>query len=104
MKAGARKNLLVGGHSLSAKLLRLILPLISLTLVVLFGVLEIRHYNNQREELVSLLDDLVTIQSSAFVSSVWEYDISQITALLADFQRLPETESAAVYDVSGELL
>ncbi len=90
--------------SLTAKLLRLYLPLVSLSLLILFAVLEVRYYSSQRAELLKTVDEIVAVQSSAFALAVWEYDDNQIEALLADMEELPQITSVAVYDGAKELL
>ncbi len=91
-------------NSLIAKLLAIYLPLVSLSVVILFGVLEARFYLSSRSELIDELKQLVSVQDSAFASAVWEIDTDQINALLAEIGRLPNIQSAEVYDTSGEKL
>ena len=90
--------------SLIVKLLAIYLPLVTLSVIILFSVLEMRFYFDQRDELVSELKQLTTVQSSAFASAVWEIDNDQINSLLSDIKKLPMISDAGVYDTSGELL
>jgi len=98
------KALFFKPNSLIAKLLAIYLPLVSLSVVILFGVLEARFYLSSRSELVDELKQLVSVQDSAFASAVWEIDTDQINALLAEIGRLPDIQSAEVFDTSGEKL
>ena len=94
----------ISPKSLSAKLLRLYLPLVSLSLLILFAVLEVRYYSSQRAELLKTVDEMVAVQGSAFALAVWEYDDNQIAALLADMKELPQISSVAIYDGAKDLL
>ena len=98
------KGPILNSRSLSAKLLRLYLPLVSLSLLLLFAILEVRYYQSQRTELLKTVEELVAVQSSAFAAAVWEYDDSQIVTLIADLERLAHLESVAVLDGTGEIL
>ncbi len=98
------KTLFFKPNSLIAKLLAIYLPLVSLSVVILFGVLEARFYLSSRSELIDELKQLVSVQDSAFASAVWEIDTDQINALLAEIGRLPNIQSAEVFDTSGEKL
>ncbi|MBT4939227.1 MAG: HAMP domain-containing protein, partial [Rhodospirillaceae bacterium] len=80
------------------------MPLVSLSVVILFGVIEARFYLSSRTELIDELKQLVSVQDSAFASAVWEIDTDQINALLAEIGRLPDIQSAEVFDTSGEKL
>ena len=70
----------------------------------MFSVLEARFYFNSRDELSGSLKQLISVQGSAFASAVWEIDGDQINSLLAEIERLPHIQSAAVKDISGEIL
>ncbi|MBT5940786.1 MAG: response regulator [Rhodospirillaceae bacterium] len=98
------KTLIFRPNSLIAKLLAIYLPLVSLSVVILFGVLEARFYFSGRSELIDELKQLVSVQDTAFASAVWEIDTDQINTLLAEIGRLPNIQSAEVFDTSGENL
>ena len=91
-------------NNLVSKLLAINIPLVCLSVLILFSVLEARFYFNSRSELSGSLKQLVSVQDSAFASAVWEIDGDQIRSLLAEIERLPHVQSAVVTDVSGEVL
>jgi CheY-like chemotaxis protein/signal transduction histidine kinase len=93
----------LSSRTLSAKLLRLYLPLVSFSLLVLFGILEVRYYQSQRGELIKSIEEIVEIQSSAFATAVWEYDNNQVVKLISDLEKLPQLVSIAVYATGGEI-
>ena len=93
-----------GFRTVTTKLLALYLPLVSLSVLVIFAVIEARYYVNKRDELVRSLENLVAVQSSAFASAVWEFDDVQIAALLSDLEKLPDVRGAVVRDLSGNQL
>ncbi|MBT3702920.1 MAG: response regulator [Alphaproteobacteria bacterium] len=91
-------------RTISIRLLRLLLPLVSLALLVLFAALEVRYYVAQRAALVEVITDQLSVQEAAFLSAIWEYDDQQIIALVSDVSNLPFISSIAVYDSTGELM
>ncbi len=91
-------------NSLNAKLLAIYLPLVTLTIVASFGILEFYHYTSRHTEFQSELDELAKLHKTAFTKAVWEYDTPQIKLLLRNIKMDPNFESATVFDSSGELL
>jgi PAS domain S-box-containing protein len=91
-------------ESLTAKLLAVYLPLVCVSVLALFSVLEVRYFLTERSKLEVVLKDVVAVQSSAFVSAVWEYDTDQIEALLDDMEGFPSLQGAAVYDSQDKIL
>ena len=71
-------NRMVQPKSLGARLLSIYLPLVIITLVVLFAFLEFQYYQNKREELSTALSDLAAAQGPAISTAVWEYDEIEI--------------------------
>jgi signal transduction histidine kinase/CheY-like chemotaxis protein/HPt (histidine-containing phosphotransfer) domain-containing protein len=105
--AGGGRQVMAGifrFRTITAKLLALYLPLVSLSVLVIFAVIDVRYYFNQRDELVHGLKNLMAVQSSAFAAAVWEFDDVQIAALLHDLEKLPHVRGAVVSDVSGNQL
>ena len=90
--------------SLTAKLLAINVPMVSIALLALFTVLEVQYYRTERAELVRSLHSLADLQSSAFASNVWEYDTDQIAVLLGELANLPHLQSAVVLDDSAAVL
>jgi CheY-like chemotaxis protein/signal transduction histidine kinase len=93
----------LSSRTLSAKLLRLYLPLVSFSLLVLFSILEVRYYQSQRGELIKSLEELADVQGSAFATAVWEYDNNQVVKLISELEKLPQLVSIAVYASGGEI-
>jgi signal transduction histidine kinase/CheY-like chemotaxis protein/HPt (histidine-containing phosphotransfer) domain-containing protein/HAMP domain-containing protein len=91
-------------RTISVRLLRLLLPMVSLALLVLFGALEVRYYVAQRAALVGEIKDQLSVQEAAFSRAIWEYNDEQISALVNDISDLPFVTSIAVYDVDGEVM
>ncbi len=91
-------------NSLNAKLLAIYLPLVTLTVVISFGILERYHYLSRHAEFQTELDELAKVYKNAFTKAVWEYDTPQIELLLRSIELDPNFESATVYDSFGELL
>lgn len=91
-------------HSLSAKLLAIQLPLVLVAVVTVFTFIEIDFYRTERAQLVNGLRRTVYLQSQAFESALWNFDMAQVKALLAEQSQLPDFKSAAVYDVDGNMV
>ena len=60
--------------------------------------------SRERERLVTNLNELSQVQSSAFASVVWEFDSDQISRLMGELDALPHVAGAVVYDISGDVL
>ena len=73
--------------SLTAKLLAINVPMVSIALLVLFSVRELQYYRAERAELVRGLDSLADLQSSALSTEVWEYDIYHIGVMLDELAK-----------------
>ena len=91
-------------HSLGAKLLAIHLPLVLVAVTTVFAFIEIDYYRTERAQLVNGLRRTVYLQSPAFESALWNFDIEQVKALLAEQSQLPDFQSAAVYGVDGNLV
>jgi signal transduction histidine kinase/HPt (histidine-containing phosphotransfer) domain-containing protein/FixJ family two-component response regulator len=91
-------------HSLSYKLLIIFVPLVCVAVVGLFAVLEYGQYRSQRADLIEALDELVNVQSSAFIPAVWELDTEQVAKLLHEVGRLPQIQGGVVLDSVGGVL
>lgn len=91
-------------RSLTAKLLAIYIPMVCVAVLVVFSILELQYYRNQRAALVNSLDRLVALQSSALSAAAWEYDTGRISALLAEMRHLPQLQSAVVFDQAGKII
>ena len=61
-------------RSLAMKMLTIFIATAAVGLTLLFAILEYRHYINERESLHSHLDQLVSVQSEALGSHMWNLD------------------------------
>ncbi|MCE2596126.1 response regulator [Motilimonas cestriensis] len=61
-------------RSLAMKMLTIFIATAAVGLTLLFAILEYRHYVNERESLHSHLDQLVSVQSEALGSHMWNLD------------------------------
>ncbi|WP_419905659.1 sensor histidine kinase [Kiloniella sp.] len=91
-------------NSICGKLLSIYIPLISISLLLLFTVLESRNIHKLNSELGTRLDKMVDIQGTALSTPVWNYDLDSIQAILLALSRNPEFHSAQVYDTDGLVL
>ena len=90
--------------SLTTKLLSMFLPLVLISVVTLFAVLEYLHYENRRGVLAETLNKMATIESAAFVKPLWEFDHDAVRALLENMANNPDFHSARVLDSDGQLI
>ena len=91
-------------QSLSARLLAIFLPVVSIVLIGLFAILEYQYYKSERSELIATLRELVAIQGPAVASAVWEVDDEEIDKRLRAVSDLDYVQSAAVFDPDGTVL
>ncbi|WP_157231055.1 sensor histidine kinase [Kiloniella laminariae] len=91
-------------NSICGKLLSIYIPLISISLLLLFTVLESRNIHKLNSELGTRLEKMVDIQGTALSTPVWNYDLDSIQAILLALSRNPEFHSAQVYDTDGLVL
>jgi signal transduction histidine kinase/DNA-binding response OmpR family regulator/uncharacterized membrane protein affecting hemolysin expression len=94
----------INPKSLTAKLLLIYVPLVTIALLALFAITEYRYYQTQRAALVEQLNRLIALQSSAVAAAVWEYDLELVDVLLAEMAQVPHLQSAVVYDEQGSIL
>jgi PAS domain S-box-containing protein len=91
-------------RSIGAKLNAIYVPLVSLTILALFVVLEFRFYYSERDKLIEGLDTLMTTQAPAFAAASWEFDVPGIEKLLEGLKDLPMLQGAVVRGSSGDIL
>jgi len=90
-------------RSLGARLLAIYLPLVTLTLIMVFAVLEYQFYQNKRQELTVTLNELVSVQKTSIATAAWEVDIDEITRLLQATVELSYVGSAVFQDSMGDI-
>jgi signal transduction histidine kinase/CheY-like chemotaxis protein/HPt (histidine-containing phosphotransfer) domain-containing protein/HAMP domain-containing protein len=90
--------------SLNVKLLSIYLPLVSVSVLAMFAVLEVGFYRQERANLVESLNSMSDIQRTSLTAAVWEYDIAHVEGVLADMARLPDLQGVAVLDSTNDVL
>ena len=91
-------------RSLTMKLLAVFVPLVSLSVVLLFGVLEYRSYVTQLDGLEDQVQRLVEVEAVALTRPVWEYNTHRVQEILGDLQKDPNFLLAVVSDSDGSVL
>lgn len=91
-------------RSLTTKFLVIYLPLTCLSVLVLFAVLEFRTYRAQNDELVSNLNKIISSDSILYSKLLWDFDTKNIETMLLNLLQNSDLESAAVYDISGDII
>ncbi|MGI9302180.1 MAG: hypothetical protein ACR2RB_05650 [Gammaproteobacteria bacterium] len=96
---------ITGFRTLLAKLLALYVPLVTLSAIAVFAIIEVQHYRSERDELIQTLDRLMLLEGPTIASAVWNYDEVQLKALLHGMERyLPYIRSVMVEDHTGDVL
>lgn len=95
---------MIAFRSLTAKLLVVFVPLVSLSVLCLFAALEYRDYSTRLDAKERQLHRLAKVAVGALAQPVWEYDVTRIEEILGDLQRDPNFIMAVVLDQDGELL
>ena len=91
-------------RSLTLKLLAVFVPLVSLAVVSLFGILEYRDYSARLDAKERQVRRLASVAAGALAQPVWEYDTDRVREILSDLERDPNLLMAQVFDSSGEML
>lgn len=91
-------------RSLQAKFLAIAVPLVLLTTVALFAVIQLNAQRTANLNLQSKLQEVIAIQRSSLAGPLWNVDENQVSLILAAMDIDPEILGAAVYDESGGLV
>ena len=91
-------------RSLSTRFLKAYLLSVGLSVLVLYSVLEYRHFQTLEQDLVRSVQKLVSSQNAAYAKLLWEFDIAGVETLLADYNQNLDFQSTAVYDAAGRLV
>ena len=91
-------------QSLGTRLLAIYLPIVTVTLIVLFAFLEYQYYLNERVALATTVDELVTVQEPAITSAVWEVDVPEINRRLVAIRKLEYVSSTSVRNSAGKII
>ncbi|MBL6933409.1 MAG: PAS-domain containing protein, partial [Rhodospirillales bacterium] len=100
-RAGERKSVF---KTLTSKLLAIYVPLVTIAATILFLILEVIFYQEERDQLVGSVNSVASIQSAAFQAAVWEYDVDQVRRLLGDLELIPHLQGAVVFDSSDKIM
>jgi PAS domain S-box-containing protein len=91
-------------RSLRAKLVAIYVPMVAISILILFAVLEFRFYYSERDKLIEGLSNLISTQAPAFAAATWEFDTNRIDELLKGLEDLPMFQGGVVRDPSGQVL
>jgi signal transduction histidine kinase len=91
-------------RSLQARFLAINLPLVLLSVVLLFGAFEYNAYTRALDELDAKLERIVASQSAVLAESVWNLDTERIQLILQANADDPDIRSLVVYDDMGNFL
>ncbi len=89
-------------NSIRAKLLAVVLPLIGVSMIALFAVLEYASVNVAHNDLKQRLLQNTQVQALALSSPLWNYDIRAIRPILLALEQDPDFLYVTVRDVTGE--
>ncbi|PCI39424.1 MAG: hypothetical protein COB46_08910 [Rhodospirillaceae bacterium] len=89
-------------NSLLAKLLAYYVPMVGLSVLVLFGALEYLYYQQERASLIVSLNRTAAVQQSALGNALWEYDLDQVSSLVSEIGKLPYIHAMEVFDASDQ--
>ena len=92
---------LLSFRSLQAKFLAITVPLVLLSTVALFAVIQLNAERAAARDLQTKLQKVVAIQSSALAGPLWNVDERQVARILAAMAIDPEVLGVVVYDESG---
>ncbi|MCE0558004.1 PAS domain-containing hybrid sensor histidine kinase/response regulator [Motilimonas sp. E26] len=91
-------------RSLAMKMLTIFIATAAVGLTLLFAILEYRHYVNERESLHSHLDQLVSVQSEALGSHMWNLDNQALELALSYIASDEAFVSAVLMDELNNVL
>ena len=97
----ARIKRVLRTNSLLAKLLAYYIPMVGLSVLVLFGALEYLYYQQERASLIVSLNRTAAVQQHALGNALWEYDLDQVSSLVSEIGKLPYIHAMEVFDASN---
>ena len=89
-------------NSIRAKLLAVVLPLIAISMISLFALLEYAGITSAQENLQQRLVQNTKVQALALASPLWNYDIRAINPILLALEQDPDFLYVTVRDFTGE--
>ena len=91
-------------RTLQAKFLAIAVPLVLLSTVTLFAVIQFNAQRIANRDLQSKLEDVVAIQSTSLAGPLWNVDDKQVELILAAMVIDPEILGAIVYNEIGTII
>ncbi|MGI9316567.1 MAG: PAS-domain containing protein, partial [bacterium] len=95
---------LLSFHSLQAKFLAITIPLVLLSTIALFAVIQLNAQRTANRDLNNKLQEVVAIQSASLAGPLWNVDEKQVSLILAAMVIDPEILGAVVYDETGSVI
>jgi class 3 adenylate cyclase len=91
-------------HTIRGKFLRVTIPLIFLTVIGVFGAIELMAHRNALNRLQQTLDGMIVTQSAALATPLWNLDYDQIRLSLEAVAANREIVAARIYGENGDLM
>ena len=91
-------------RSLRAKFLVIAVPLVLVSTLGLFAVIQLNAESALNQELQDKLERVATIQSATLAGPLWNIDKKQVSLILAAMAIDPDVLGAAVHDESGTIV
>ena len=91
-------------RTLQAKFLAITVPLVLLSTIALFAVIQINAQSTAKLDLQNKLREVVAIQSTSLSGPLWNVDENQVSLMLAAMVIDPEILGVVVYDESENIV
>ncbi len=91
-------------RTLQAKFLAITVPLVLLSTIALFAVIQINAQSTAKLDLQNKVREVVAIQSTSLSGPLWNVDENQVSLMLAAMVIDPEILGAIVYDESENIV
>ena len=92
------------GQTIRGKFLRVTIPLIFLTVIGVFSVIELMTHRNALERLHETLEGMIDTQSAALATPLWNLDYVQIQLSLEAVAANQEVIAARIYGEDGTIM
>ena len=91
-------------RSLTGKLLAVYLPLICISMVMLFIYFDNRGFATNRKTLIKNLNQFASSQSIPISKMLWDYDVSTIQSTISTISATPDVQSIVIYITNGKVV
>ena len=91
-------------QTIRGKFLRVTIPLIFLTVIGVFGAIELMAHKNALDRLQQTLDGMIVTQSAALATPLWNLDYDQIRLSLEAVAANREIVAVRIYGENGDLM